>query len=78
MKTGLPTKNDEVTITDLSVTYCQNSDSCEENGSLQTLEISTDDAGDGLFYIIKTDRWAFDSIQELINLLNNFEKRLKL
>lgn len=39
------------------------------SGDDQTITIGQDDCGGGDYWWIKTDRWAFDSIDELIELL---------
>ena len=49
-------------------TFTQDADSCE-GGDLQQLEVEVDDAGGGKFFVIKTDCWAFDSIADLVALL---------
>ena len=65
------------TIQKLTIEYTQDGDSMLDSIE-QTLEISTEDAGSGHYYVIKSDRWAFDSPDELIKILNDFEQRLKL
>jgi hypothetical protein len=40
------------------------------------LEISTEDAGAGTYYVMKTERWAFDNINEIKDILQNFIERL--
>jgi hypothetical protein len=42
----------------------------------QKVETSTEDAGGGVYYILKTEWWAFDNLNDLIKVLNDFEKRL--
>ena len=74
---GYPTKEQPVTLAELSATYQQDADS-NSDASLQTITISTDDAGAGTYYFIQTDRWAFDSIDELVNTLTDFINRIKL
>ena len=45
----------------------------------QYLTIKTDNGGGGDFYVIETKRWAFDTVEEIIELLNQFkEKHLKI
>ena len=57
--------------------YTQDVDSCDyQSNGYQSLFLKTDDAGDGKFFIIETTRWAFDSIDELISVLKDFEKRV--
>lgn len=63
-----------VQIDKVTVEYTQDAD--DTNG-IQTLEVSTDDAGAGKYFVIKTERWAFDNIEEFISLLRDFEKRIK-
>jgi hypothetical protein len=67
----------KATIQKITIEYNQDGDSVLD-GLDQTLEISTEDAGSGHYYVIKSDRWAFDSPDELIKILNDFEQRLKL
>ncbi len=38
--------------------------------SLQSLSVKIEDAGGGKFYVLQTDCWAFDKIDELVDLLN--------
>jgi hypothetical protein len=51
--------------------FTQEGDSCMPKHE-QSLEIETLDAGAGTYFVIKTDRWAFDSIEELTTILNKF------
>ena len=44
---------------------------------VQLFEFSTDDAGGGVYYVIKTERWTFDDANDLIEVLNDFEKRVR-
>jgi len=54
-----------------SITLTQESDSCDESGLGQDLEIRTDDAGAGPFIVLKTERWAMDKkdLDPLLGLL---------
>jgi hypothetical protein len=51
--------------------FTQNGDACESNRD-QALEIESLDGGAGTYYVIKTDRWAFDSIEELTEAIQKF------
>jgi len=71
-----------VSIAEISVTYQQPSDSCEEDGMGQTLKVSTDDAGAGSYAVIETERWAVEpqdaewlaqAVRELCGLAKNPE-----
>lgn len=50
-------------------TFTQDGDSCDGLGNLQQLEVSVEDAGGGKYLVIKTERWAMDSIDDLTALL---------
>lgn len=55
------------------VRYWQDGDSCDGE-EIQYLDIVVEDAGGGQYFAIKTDRWAFDKIDDLVVLL----KQVKL
>ena len=60
-------------VEETKITYSQDSDSCDITDLGQTLEVSTEDAGSGKYIVFKTERWAIDSIDELIEILNDFK-----
>jgi hypothetical protein len=60
-------------IEEVKVTYTQESDSCQSGNSGQLLEVFTNDAGAGKYIVFKTERWAIDSIDELVEILNHFK-----
>lgn len=70
---GFPSKQTPVAVNKLSMEYVQEGDS--NSDEFQILDISTDDAGGGVYYVLKTERWAFDNIDDLIKILKDFEKR---
>lgn len=47
--------------------FAQDGDCCD--GEPQDLHVDQLDGGGGPFWIIKTERWAFDSIEELVKVL---------
>jgi len=66
------TKNKPVLISqDFQMTFTQEADCCDLKE--QYLTIKTQNGGGGDFYVIETERWAFDSITELIMTLKRFE-----
>lgn len=71
---GFP-KDEESRVARVSVEYCQEADSCADG--LNFLRMRTEDAGGGTYFVIKTKRWAFDDIDELIEVLNDFKARMK-
>ena len=66
------TKNKPVLLSqDFQMTFTQEADCCDLQE--QYLTIKTQNGGGGDFYVIETERWAFDSITELIMTLKRFE-----
>ena len=62
----------------MKAVYSQQSDEMQPvNDADQMIEISTEDAGAGTYFVIKTNRWAFDNPEELMKLIKDFEKRIK-
>ena len=68
--------NPKPKLVHLNTVYAQPCD--EYSDDLQELVIEIGDAGAGAYYVIKTERWAFDEIDDLIILLNDFKKRANL
>ncbi len=66
-----------IIIEEIKIAYSQEGDSAggEEH---QELDIMTQDAGGGKFYVISTDRWAFNDVKEFTDLIKDFNKRLNL
>ena len=62
----------EVKLWSMSATYFQGPDDNDPNQVDQEIEISVDDGGAGKYYVIKTRRWAFDKISDLVDLLKDF------
>lgn len=76
IKAGILPEIEEVGISEMKITYCQMDD--QDRDEYQELEVSTDDNGAGMYYVIKTERWAIDRIDELVSVLKDFEKRLSV
>ena len=70
----LPELPTETTMFEMSANYLQKGDSCTKN-ELNELRIKTQDGGEGAYYVISTDRFAFDKPEELIEILNDFVRR---
>lgn len=72
-------QKDKPELEELTAIYSQEDDCCHlSDFGRQDIEISTHDGGGGgIYYTIKTDRWAFDSIEEITTLINNFIKKTK-
>lgn len=56
--------------------YTQDADSTAEDQLGQVLKVSSKECGDGKYFVIETQRWAFDNIEELISVLRDAEKRI--
>lgn len=76
IKLGLPDETNKLTLSSVSAEYLQQADDSSSNADIQSLHINTEDAGAGIYFVIKTERWAFDSIDELINVLQDFQKKI--
>jgi len=61
-------------IQQLMIKYTQKGDDAS-NGEPQVLEVSTEDNGAGIYYVLKTKRWAIDDIDELVEILTDFKNR---
>ena len=55
--------------------YIQECDNYSPNSELDNkLIVSTEPGG---YFYIKTERWAFDNVEELISILNDFQSKIK-
>ena len=57
----------------VSTTYTQEGDG--NSPEFQDLVLSTEDCGGGNYFVLSTQRWAFDTIEEFIKLFKDFEMR---
>lgn len=63
----------------LSTSYSQDADCTKkEYNEDNYLEIETNDGGGGKFFILKTDRWAFTSLEDLMLTIKDFIDKNKL
>lgn len=67
--------NKGIQLTEAKLTYYQEQDSCYDNGNPQYITIEKIDAGAGFYYVINTERWAFDDIDELVELIKRSDVR---
>lgn len=73
---------ESVGIAKMSITYVQQPDGNDVSNEAgeQTITISTEDIPtDGMFpyyFTLKSDRWAFDSVEELASLVEDFMQRI--
>ena len=76
---GQPNMNDKKSKTGIaraSVTLTQEGDCCSGD-DVQVLTISSDDGGGGWFWILETERWAFDSLEDLSTQLKKIIDNLE-
>jgi hypothetical protein len=63
------------------LTFTQEPDSNAPPGHIITsdneIKVKLEDAGGGLYFVIETERWAFDSPEELHKLLKDIEGLLE-
>jgi len=62
-------------ISDFKLTYTQegNTLGTTSDDEYLTLSFESSDFSEGGFYVLQTDGWSFDSLEELLALLNNFK-----
>ena len=66
-------KKAEILSQEFKLTFAQDSDCLSTED--QFLTIKTDNGGAGDFFVIETERWAFDSVDELIEIFNKFKEK---
>lgn len=57
--------------------YMQDSDSTAPSDIENQITIKAENAGAGFYYVIQTERWAFDDPKELIDLLESFRSKVE-
>ena len=67
----------KIKLEELKARYSQQGDNAGGE-DWQDIEIQTQDAGGGIYYTIKTERWAFENIKEVADIIKDFEKRFNL
>ena len=77
IKNGEIKYRDDEVYCKLSATYIQNSDTEDpiEPDGVQELTIYTEDSGGGTYYVIETQRWAVDNLEDLTEVLEDYKKR---
>ena len=70
-----PENEQDIIVSEIKLTYSQENEN--NNSIIDTLEVSTDTQGDGFYFIIKTDRWAFEKVDDLVKVLNDFKNKAK-
>lgn len=75
MNKNLKVKLEPPELQEIILTYTQENDDMAESSSddLQYIKIIKTNAGGGSYFVIETQRWAFDTLENLIELF----KKLK-
>lgn len=68
----------EMRVEEYKVSVSQDMDTCcpiDEKDQYQYLSLEVVDNGHGYYFVMKTDRWAFEDVKELTHILNVFISR---
>ena len=82
-------EHDRIGIRKMSITYVQMDDTNHKSDEYdeQSITIETEDTicsekeaidGEGYYLVLKSDRWAFTDPEEIMELTNDFIKRLMI
>ena len=63
----------EIVINEISVNYSQVNEN--ETDTDDNLKLSICHQGAGFYYVLKSKRWAFNNIDELVKILNDFQDK---
>jgi len=74
INTGFFSESSPIAVESVKVNYWQDADTNSHDS--QSLELSTEEGGGGIYFVLKTERWAFDNIEEFVNVLQDFQSRL--
>ena len=66
----------EVAITEIAVTYSQVNEETEDEDN--HLKLSILHQGAGFYYVMQTERWAFNNIAELDQVLADFKAKANI
>ena len=67
--------DDDLFINKITVNYCTESDIDDSDNEL---ELSITHQGAGFYYIMKTERFAFDDIDFMIRILQDFKEKANI
>lgn len=63
----------EIVINKISVNYSQVNEN--ETDTDDNLKLSICHQGAGFYYVLESKRWAFNNIDELVKILNDFQSK---
>lgn len=61
-------------VEQITVDYTQPPDTCSFED--QFIQIKTEYGGGGIYYVIKTERWAVDDFDEIIQIFEDFKMKM--
>lgn len=67
---------EKITLGDATFLLEQENDGCDQGNYGQSLEVKVEDAGGGHYFVLKTERWAVDSPEEMANLLFSIQSKM--
>jgi hypothetical protein len=68
-----PKESEEIVINSVKLTYSQKNENISDLDD--ELKLSIAHQGAGFYFVMKTKRWAFNSIDELIKTLEDFKTK---
>ena len=71
-----PKSSDCISVTSVDITYTQENEVNSNN--FDNLKLSIASNGAGFYFVMKTQRWAFNNIDEFILLLKDFQDKAKI
>ena len=63
----------EIVLNEISVNYSQVNEN--ETDTDDNLKLSICHQGAGFYYVLESKRWAFNNIDELVKILNDFQDK---
>lgn len=63
----------EIVLNEISVNYSQVNEN--ETDTDDNLKLSICHQGAGFYYVLESKRWAFNNIDELVKILNDFQSK---
>lgn len=66
----------EIVLNEISVNYSQVNEN--ETDTDDNLKLSICHQGAGFYYVLESKRWAFNNIDELVKILNDFKSKAKV
>lgn len=76
IKTDLYAEGDNVVRNEITINYSQESEINSDDSN--DLELSIHNQGAGFYFVMKTERWAFNDIGELIKIIQDFKTKAEI